>query len=178
MITYILIGLAVLVVGLLVAAAMQPNHYRVARSIVINASSSAVFEHCNDLAKYLAWNPFGKMDPEAKQTLTSITSGEGASIEWDGKRIGAGRMTTVESTPNQLLRHRMDFLRPMAEVAESRFAIAPAGSHTEITWSIEGSNAFMRKLMSLVINFDKMIGGSFASGLKDLKTIVESQPTI
>jgi hypothetical protein len=141
---------------------------------VINASQDKVFDHCNDLNKYLVWNPFGKMEPEAKQTLSAETSGVGSSLAWDGKRIGAGKMTNIECNPHELLRYRMDFLRPMAEVAEARFEFAAAGSHTEITWSVNGTNSFMRKLMGLILNFDKMIGGSFASGLRDLKSVVES----
>ena len=58
-----------------------------------------------------------------------------------------------------------------------RFVLIPAGSHTEITWSFDGADAFMRKLIGLAFNYDQMIGGSFASGLKDLQTIFESPPT-
>jgi Polyketide cyclase / dehydrase and lipid transport len=176
MLTYLLIGIGVLLLALLIAAAKQPDHYRVARSILIHAKPSELFEHCQDLQKYLDWNPFGKMDPEAKQTLTAYTSGPGSSIAWDGKRIGAGSMTTIESKPHELLRYKMEFLRPMTEIAEAQFAFIAAGSHTEVVWSISGTNSYMRKLMGLFLNFDKMIGGSFASGLKDLKALVEASP--
>jgi hypothetical protein len=40
-----------------------------------------------------------------------------------------------------------------------------------------GEQNFMFKAMNLVMNMDKMCGGAFEQGLKDLKEIVEGERT-
>jgi hypothetical protein len=49
MVKKILIGLAVLIIGLLVVVAMQPAEFHVTRAATITAAPPAVFDQVNDL---------------------------------------------------------------------------------------------------------------------------------
>jgi hypothetical protein len=55
------------------------------------------------------------------------------------------------------------------------FNFTPDGDQTTITWAMTGTNNFVGKVMGLIMNCDKMVGGQFEKGLADLKTIVEAQ---
>ena len=47
------------------------------------------------------------------------------------------------------------------------------GGTTDVTWAMKGRVPFMAKLMSLVMNCDKMVGSQFEEGLAKLKSLAE-----
>ena len=83
-------------------------------------------------------------------------------------------MTLVESRPNERIRIRLEFLKPMAAVNTAEFMFEPKGDRTSVTWSMTGRNNFPAKAIGLIMNMDKMIGGNFEKGLNDIKSIVEN----
>ena len=85
-------------------------------------------------------------------------------------------MTITESQPNDLIRFRLDFRKPMTGTNTAEFAFKAEGDKTVVTWSMSGHNNFLSKAVGLVMNCDKMVGGQFESGLANLKTIVEAAP--
>lgn len=168
-----LIVIAVIIIGFLIVAALQPADYHVARSITLATSPEMVFSHVNDLKKWAAWNPWKKIDPNMKLTTQGPASGVGAAYAWVGNSdVGEGRMTIVESRANELVRIRLEFLRPMAGVSTSEFRFKRLGNLTEVTWSITGKNDFIAKAMFM--NMDRMIGGKFEKGLANLKSVAEA----
>jgi hypothetical protein len=174
MLTNSLITLAVVVVGLGAVVAMQPSEFRVARTATIAAPAPAVFDQVNDFRKWAAWNPWAALDPGMKQTYEGAPAGAGAIYTWAGNRqVGEGRMTLTESRPSELIRIRLEFLKPLAAVSTAEFTFAPDGPQTVVTWSMTGRNSFMAKAIHLVMNMDRMIGGNFEHGLARMKAVVE-----
>src|SRR5712692_10980294 len=115
MITKILLGLVVLVVVLAIVVALQPSEFRVARTATIAAPAPVVFAQVNVLRKWDAWNPWAKLDPAMKQTYEGASAGVGAVYTWAGNNeVGEGRMTVTESRPSELIRIKMEFLKPFA----------------------------------------------------------------
>jgi hypothetical protein len=49
----------------------------------------------------------------------------------------------------------------------------PEGNGTRVKWAMQGTNAYMMKVMSLVMNMDTMMGQHFESGLANLKAAAE-----
>src|SRR5216117_3703406 len=117
MIKKILIGIAALIVVFVIVVAARPSNFRVERSATLAASPEALFENVNNHHKFNVWNPFMKLDPNVKNTYSGPDAGVGAVCSWDGnKDIGAGSSTIIESKPNELVRCRMDWKRPMEGV--------------------------------------------------------------
>ena len=169
MIIKVLIGVAAVIAIILVAAATRPADFRVERSATLAASPEALFEHVNDHHKFAVWNPFLKLDPNVKNTYSGPASGVGAVCAWEGnKDVGAGSCTIIESKPAELVRCRMDWIRPMKGTATVDFTFKPANEKTVVTWAMYGKNGFMGKLVSLFINCDKMCGPQFEKGLANL----------
>src|SRR5947208_9848315 len=122
MLKKILIVLVVLIAGLLIVVAMRPADFRVERSAAIAAPALTLFEQVNDHHKFNTWNPFLKMDPNVKNTYSGPDSGVGAVCAWDGNsKIGAGSATIIESKPGELVRQRMDWIRPMQGTSTVEF---------------------------------------------------------
>jgi len=177
MIKKILLGLVAVIVIFLLIVVTRPPDFRVERSASIAAPALALFEQVNDHHKFAVWNPFMKLDPNVKNTYSGPDSGVGAVCAWDGnKDIGAGSATITESKPGELVRMRMDWIRPMAGVATVDFTFKPDGDQTVVTWAMYGKNGFMGKLVSLFMDCDKMVGPQFEQGLADLGKVVTAAP--
>jgi hypothetical protein len=175
MLTKILIAIAVIVIVFVVVVAMQPSEFRVARSTTMSAPAPAVFAQVNDFHKWEAWNPWGKIDPAMQQTYEGAPAGIGAIYTWIGNnKVGEGRMTLTESHPSDLIRIKLEFFKPFAGTNIAEFTFKPAGNQTAVTWSMAGKNNFMAKAIHLFMNMDKMIGGQFETGLKQMRSIVEA----
>ena len=176
MLKKIVIVLALVLIILLVVVAVQPGEYRVVRTATIASPQPAVFEQVNDLHKWEAWSPWAKLDPAMKQTYEGPPAGTGAIYHWVGnKKVGEGRMTVTESRPSDLVRIKLDFIKPFASTADSEFTFKPEANQTAVSWSMAGKKNFMTKGFGLFVSMDKMIGGDFERGLAQLKTVVETR---
>jgi hypothetical protein len=177
MLKIILIALAVAVAVFAIVVALQPAEFRVARSTTMAAPPQAVFAQVHDLRKWEGWNPWQKVDPAMKLNFTGPPAGPGASYSWVGnKEVGEGRLTIVESRPNDLVRIKLEFMKPFTATNMATFTFMPQGNQTAVTWSMEGRNNFFAKALHLVMNMDRMVGGEFEKGLADMKRIAEAAP--
>ena len=171
-----LIILAALVALFAVAVAMQPAEFRVSRSITIAAAPSTIFAQVNDLHKCQDWSPWAKIDPACKIAFEGPSAGTGAKFSWSGNdKVGEGRMTITDSGPNELVRMRLDFLRPFKATNTAEFTFQPEGNQTKVTWSMSGTRNFLFKAFGLFVNCDKMIGPDFEKGLASMKAIAEAE---
>jgi hypothetical protein len=177
MIKKILLGLVVIVVVLCIVIALQSSTYHVERTATINAPAPVVYAQVNDFHNWNAWSPWAKLDPAMKQTFEGAPAGNGAVYTWSGnKEVGEGRMLITESHPSDLVKIKLDFIRPFAGTSATVFTFQPAGNQTTVTWSMNGDKNFIAKAFHLFVNMDKMIGGDFEKGLAQMKAIAEAAP--
>lgn len=176
----LLIGLgavAALLVVAVVVVAMQPTEFRVVRTATISAPPAAIFPHVNDLQKWQAWSPWAKLDPNAKNSFAGPTAGKGASFHWAGNdEVGEGTMTIIDSRPNELVRMKLEFIKPFEDTCMTDFTFQPDGDKTIVTWDMTGQNNLMGKAMCLFMDMDKCVGDQFNDGLNNLAKIVETTP--
>lgn len=179
MLTIVLIAVAALVVVFVVLVALRPSAFRVARSATMSAPPPLVFAQVNDFRRWEAWNPWGKLDPDARNTYSGAPAGTGAVFAWQGNRnVGEGRMTIVETRPSELVRLKLEFFKPFAATNSAEFAFRPTGGGTAVTWSMGGEHNFIAKAMGLFMDMDKMIGDQFEKGLADMRSVVEAPATV
>ncbi|HKY62880.1 MAG TPA: SRPBCC family protein [bacterium] len=171
-----LLGLAVILALFVIIVATRPATFQVTRSISVAAPPEAVFAQVNDLHRWAVWNPWGKLDPAMKVGYEGPAAGTGAVYSWVGNsQVGEGKMTILESRPNERIRIQLDFYKPMAGTSLAEFTFKPEGEKTTVSWSVSGKNNFIAKAMGLFMNMDKMIGDQFDKGLADLKSIAEGR---
>jgi Polyketide cyclase / dehydrase and lipid transport len=171
----ILIVIAVVVALLIVVIATRPADFFISRSTIISAPPQAVFPQVNDFHNWEAWSPWAKIDPEMKMTFAGPAAGTGAVYTWTGNsKVGEGHMTIVESRASDLVRIKLEFLKPFAATNATEFTFQPQGSQTAVTWSMSGKRNFMTKAMGLVMSMEKMLGGQFDQGLAKMKVIAET----
>jgi hypothetical protein len=177
MIKKIAIAIVVLIVAVLAYAATKPDTFTIQRTATIDAPPERIFPFINDLHSFGSWSPYEKRDPAMKRTYSGPPFGKGAIYAWDGNSdVGQGSMEIVDSTPSSEVRMKLDFIRPFEGHNTVVFTLVPQGQSTNVTWAMHGENPYMSKVLGTFINFDKMVGGDFQTGLANLKTLAEAPP--
>ena len=174
----VLISLAVLfvclIVGLFAAISLQPNTFFVQRSATMAAPPAEVFAQVNDLQAWDAWTPWKKLDPMPKTTISTPSAGKGATFTWAGNdEIGEGKLTILQSKPDELVGVEQAFIKPFVGKALMAFTFAPEGGGTKVTWKMDGTNDFFGKAMCLFMDMDATLGKAFDEGLANMKAVVE-----
>ena len=163
-----------LVAGVLVYAATLPDQFRIERSTLISAAPEKIFPHLVNFRQWTAWSPWENVDPALKRTYGGPESGVGAHYAWEGNRnVGSGRMEIREVRPAERIAIQLDFFSPMEAHNTAEFTLAKEGAGTKVTWAMFGPSPYVSKLMGLFFNMDRMVGGMFAQGLANLKTVAE-----
>ncbi len=162
------VTLALFAAGFVTYVATRPAEYHVERSRTIPASPEQLRPYFEDFQQWGEWNPWDGRDPEMTKEFSDPPHGEGAWYTWSGNEdVGTGKMTITEITPESVTYH-LEFFEPFASEADTTITFAPAGDGTEVTWSMDGENDFMAKMVGVFMDFDAMIGGDFDQGLTNL----------
>lgn len=173
MLKKIAIGVVVLVLIVLGLAAMQPDSYRVQRTIAIKAPAEKILPLISDFHNWTSWSPWEKLDPAMKRTFSGAPKDQGAVYAWNGDdKVGAGRMEITGMTPAKV-DIKLDFLKPFESHCQTVFALETKGDITTVSWTMSGPSEFMTKLMGLVVSMDSMIGKDFETGLANMKAVAE-----
>ena len=170
----ILLLLLALIGAFVIYVALQPDEYRVERTVTIVAPAGEVFGNVNNLRKWEAWSPWAKLDPDAKVAFEGPEAGEGATMTWDGDdNVGAGKMAIVESEPDKAVDLAVTFTRPFEGGTNSDFSFTPKGDETDVTWTMHGTHTFMEKAFTVIFDGVGMMGNDIDKGLSQLKSVSE-----
>ena len=176
MLKKILLGVLAIIAVLAAIIAVQPSEFRVERTTVVAAPPSTLFAHVNDLHKWQAWSPWAKLDPAAKVSFEGPEAGVGAVFNWSGnEQVGEGRMTVVESIPDDRVKTEVAMVKPFEGKSASEFDLTPAGDQTAITWAMTGHHGFVGKALCLIMDGKGMLGAEMEKGLAQLKQVIEGE---
>ena len=150
-------------------------HAHLDASILIDASAQRVFDRMNDLSRFNDWNPFPTMDATTVSRHEGPASGPGAVFEYEGKRLGKGRMEIASIEPPARIDIAMTFWRNgVATNSSSAFVITDLGAQSEVHWTFDEDRGWGMYLLGKVL-FDGMMTKTFGTGLQTLKTLVEAE---
>ena len=167
--------LGVVMAGLLIAAFMKPNQFRIARTVDVTAAPQVVFDLINDLHNWSRWHPQRLEGSGVAQSFSGAQAGVGACSEWKGSGdIGQGRMCIAQSTAPARIMIEADWEKPFVTRNINEFVLSADGAQTAVTWSMSGPNLFIMKAMSTFVDMDRMMGQHFERGLAALKSVAET----
>ncbi len=168
------------VVVLILAAAMtKPDRITVSRTIFIKAPAPVIFALINDFRKWPLWAPQDKEDASLVRTYGEKAEGVGATSEWKGQGAsGSGSMTIIRSLPDDEVEVDVNFRQPFVAHNVNTFKLVPAGAGTQVTWTMQGTNVFMMKVMSVFVSSDHIVGPHFESGLQNLSVAAEGSSKV
>jgi hypothetical protein len=173
-IAIIAVVVVVAIAAVLVLAATKPDTFQVQRAASIKAPPEKIFALINDLRGWGAWSPWEKKDPAMKRTFSGAQYGKGAVYAWDGdKNVGQGRMEITDTSAPSKIVIKLDFIRPFEGHNIAEFKMEPNGGSTNVIWTMNGPVPFLGKIIHVFLNMDKMVGGDFEEGLRNLKSLAE-----
>ncbi len=186
----ILLGvvLAVVAAVVLVAAyaSTRPDTFTVERSRLIDAPADRIQPLIANLEAMNTWNPFAQ-DPTIVGTYSGPARGAGARYDFESPRACTGHIEVLDERPNHVAM-RLVMTKPFACDNRIDFRLAPAAiapvtlepvdatidtEVTRVTWSMSGRNALLPKIVCLVFNMDRTVGGQMESGLASLDARVD-----
>jgi uncharacterized protein YndB with AHSA1/START domain len=174
MILKIAAAVSTLIAAILILAAVRPKTLRIQRSLSISAPPEKIFTLIDDFHNWPGWAPQDKEDVTMKRAYSGAASGIGAVSDWNSAGdAGKGRMSITESVPFTALSITVDFEKPFEAHNVNRFVLEPQGSSTRVTWTMQGTNLYVMRVMGVFVSIDRMMGKHFEAGLDNLKTIAE-----
>ncbi|QZY28230.1 SRPBCC family protein [Nocardioides coralli] len=147
--------------------------FELSRSTRIDADPARVHALVDDFHAWQQWSPWEDLDPDQSRSYSGPDRGVGAHYEWSGNRkAGAGSMEITESRPDAVVID-LRFTKPFKAENVTRFDLAPAGTGTDVTWTLSGERNAVMQLMGKLY-FDNAVGKDFEKGLSQLKAAAES----
>lgn len=142
------------------------------RSIIVSKPAEEIFEIISDFNSWKSWSPWLCQEPDCPVEI----SGEAGQCEhaqqWDGKRIGSGRMILSSFKVPDRIDYELTFLKPWKSKSKVAFELTSLGNDTKVTWYMWGSLPlflfFMRSMMS------SLVANDYERGLSMLKEYLET----
>jgi uncharacterized protein YndB with AHSA1/START domain len=176
MLIRILILLAVALGCFLLYVAMKPGACTISRELDIQASPESLFIYINNSRKMNEWMPWQDSDPGVKMEYSGPDEGVGSKSAWDSPgKMGTGNAVVIESRLNQSVKTQLTYTKPMEMSQIAEVTLTPVEGGTRVKWSVDGHNGFVFKLMGILMNVEKMVGGEFEKGLAKFKSIAEQK---
>lgn len=172
------IALAVIIGAFLLVALFVKKDYAVVREITISKTNQQVFEYIKYLKNQDNYSKWAMMDPAMTKTYTGTDGTVGFVSAWDSQNenVGKGEQEIKGITEGERMDFELRFMKPM-EATEHAYMTTTAVSEneTKVTWGFDGHMNYPMNMMLLFMDFDKMIGDDLATGLTNLKTVLEKQ---
>ena len=141
---------------------------KISRFIKIEAPAEQVFSVIKNYKEWKPWSPWLIAEPDCKLTYAE----DGSSYEWEGNRIGSGRMEMREENPNTSISMDLNFIKPWKSYADIRFELKETDGVTNVDWLMNSSLPFF--LFFMKKSMEAYVGADYERGLTMLKAYVET----
>jgi uncharacterized protein YndB with AHSA1/START domain len=169
----ILIAVAILIVFFCFYVSSKPTRFAFERSGLISANAEKVFPFISRLDQCGKWSTYEVRDPAMNKSYSGVDGTPGAMMTFHGKKSGAGTIEIKKVVPHELVEFRLVMTKPFACDNVIKYSLKSEGEKSLFTWSMEGDNKFLNKLMMTIIDCDKMLDKDMNEGIANLKRLVE-----
>lgn len=149
---------------------------KIERSIEINKNFKLVFDYLKMTRNQDNFSVWNMTDPNMEKKHHGTDGTIGFVYSWDStmKNVGAGEQEITAIEEGKSINYAIRFLRPMQNIAKSRFQITCTGNEsTCVVWIFESPARFPLSLFSPI--FKIMLGKDIEKGLRNLKDVLEKQ---
>jgi uncharacterized protein YndB with AHSA1/START domain len=176
MIKKIILVIGVLILIFIGYVSTRPGHFSYERSGLINAPPEKIFPYLRNFKRGQEWSPYEKVDPNMKRNFKGTDGQVGSIMEFQGNRdAGSGSLEILRLVENELVEIRLIMTEPVHADNIITYKLTTEGDATRFSWSMSGDGGFVGKLISVLIDCEKMIADQMIAGITNLKNVVESQ---
>lgn len=161
---WIILGIIVaILLAVLIFLARLEGNYSVKRSLEIEAPTEAVFAAIVDFKTWPEWSPWLMHEAKTKITYSDNYQDEGGYYSWDGKVVGAGKLSHIDINPTTSISQQIEFIRPFKSVNQVTWEFENRGEKTFVSWTMAGSMPFPFRFMTK--QMEPRIGRDYELGL-------------
>jgi uncharacterized protein YndB with AHSA1/START domain len=176
MVLKILAGSVICLAIFLGYVSSKDGHFSYERSDLIKAPAEKIFPLISTFEACKAWNPYDQKDPNMKRTIKGTDGQVGSIMEFEGNsEAGSGSLEIVNMVPNESMTLTLRMSKPFKAENKLVYRLTPEGTGTRFSWQMSGDGGFMSKLMSTLIDCEKMVTKDFIVGIENLKKLAEKQ---
>jgi len=172
----ILVVLAVIILGLTVAAVFTATEYKIERQVIINRPKADVFNYVKLLKNQDHYSKWVMTDPNMKKEFRGTDGTVGFIYAWDSdnKQVGKGEQEIINTTDGERIDCEVRFIKPFVGKSITSFLTEILeGNETQVTWIFNGRRNFVAKMVHLLFNLKKMLGKDMEISLDRLKHNLE-----
>ncbi|MDG1331390.1 MAG: SRPBCC family protein [Crocinitomicaceae bacterium] len=163
----------VLIVGLFV-----DGDFTVSRKVTINQPKEKVYDYLSMIGNQQEYGVWQKKDPKIKIKTTGTDGTVGFISSWESNMedVGKGEQEITKLVEDKLIATEIRFIEPMETTSQAYLEIKEvSGNSCTVEWKFEGGSPYPWNILMLFMDMDKELGPDLKKGLKNLKSILESQ---
>lgn len=170
----ILIILGVIVAAILIIPLFAPATVKVTAETEIALEPEQIFPFVASYTSREVWDPWAEMDTTTVVTVVPAEGYVGSTYEWEGERLGTGRMEVQSVVENEYIQSSLWFGDvPTASVVEWTFEPVEGGTH--VTWSFSEETTYPFERLRMMMG-KMFLQQSFEKGLANLREHLEANP--
>ncbi|MCU7842482.1 MAG: SRPBCC family protein [Candidatus Thiodiazotropha sp. (ex Monitilora ramsayi)] len=171
------IVIAVILAVPIIYLATLDGGFTVKRSLEIDADRKTVFDKVRDFRSWPSWSPWLMHEPETKLVYSDKPNKEGGWYTWDGRIVGAGKLTHGKFTNEEMIEQRIEFKRPFRSVSKVwwEFEATDKGT-TLVHWNMAGKMPFLFRFMAK--KMPEYISKDYDTGLYMLRGELETDTEV
>lgn len=164
-----------LIAAILLIALVIPKELNATREIVINKPVGEVFGFIKYLKNQQQYSKWATLDPNIKNEFRGTDGQPGFVNSWVGnKKVGQGEQEITAISEGKSISTDLRFIKPFKSFAKAVMTTeAVDANSTKVTWGFESKMNYPMNIMKLFMNMGDMVGNDFATGLSNLKTLLE-----
>jgi hypothetical protein len=116
------------------------------------------------------------MDPNMKQEYIGTDGTVGFVSSWDSnvRNVGKGSQSIKKIVDGERIEYNIHFIKPFEGIASAYMKTEHVSENqTKVIWGFRSRMNYPMNLMLLFMNMDKMVGNDLATGLTNLKGVLE-----
>jgi hypothetical protein len=172
----LLIGLAILLGIVLIAAWFTNKEYSVEREIVINKPKQQVYDYVKYLKNQNNYSKWATMDANMKKSYKGTDATVGFVSGWDSENadLGVGEQEITKMSDGDRIDYELRFIKPMESISPAYMTTeSVSDSVTKVKWGMSGTMTYPTNAVMWFMDMNKVIGGDLDTGLTALKGILE-----
>ena len=166
---YIIRTLFSLILLIIIASTLLPNHYKVTKTVTSHCSQAQIEHWVFDLANWHLWTPWATYEREWQQLELVNSNKVGAYLKWQSAKT-IGEMTVTQRTEDSLSYTSLIGQHTNSGTIKTKsFA-----DIIEVTWTIEGGiNAFLVAGL-LTYHHKQKMNDAINLGLRNLNSLCKA----
>ena len=122
------------------------GEYHIDRNLQMKVPAEKIYQTLIDFKTWPKWSPWLLHEPDTSLEYSENYKEAGGYYSWDGKIVGAGKLSHITLQPNSFLKQQIEFIRPFKSICKVEWVLNETPDGTEVHWIMQGKMPFLFRL--------------------------------